>query len=75
MLRQSRLHTASETFVRQIVFFIRLDFLRFHIRCTHFDRKEYKNVGLSVQWPLVLVYSQKDMIVQWVYNRAGTKYR
>ncbi len=58
---------ASETFVRQKYIRIRLNFLRFHIRSMHFDRKgwgiqkktrknECENFGLSVQWPLVLGY-------------------
>ncbi len=40
-LCQSRLHTASETFVRQKKIRITFDFLRFRIRCMHFDRKEW----------------------------------
>ncbi len=40
-LCQSRLHTASKTFVRHKIR-IRLDFLRFHIRSKHFDRKGWR---------------------------------
>ncbi len=39
MLCQSRLHTASETFIRNKEIRIRFDFLRFRIRCIYFDRK------------------------------------
>ncbi len=53
-------NTASETFVRHKIFWIRLDFLRFRIRSMHFDRKgwrirknAYENFGLSVQGPLL----------------------
>ncbi len=38
-IRQSCLHTASETFVCHKKIRIRFDFLRFRIRCMHFDRK------------------------------------
>ncbi len=38
-LCQSRLHTASETFISHKKIWIRFDFLRFRIRSKHFDRK------------------------------------
>ncbi len=74
MLCQSRLHTASETFVRHKEIRIRFDFLRFHIRCMHFDRKgrwiwkkESKKphmiILLDVQGPLVLVIIRQDIEV------------
>ncbi len=64
MLCQSRLHTASETFVCHKKIRIKLDFLRFRIRSKHFERKgwwirkkkknAYENFRPGVQGPLVI---------------------
>ncbi len=62
-LCQSRLHTASETFVRQ---------KKIGSGSMHFDRKGWgirknacKNYGLSVQWPLVSRDPSEIILIYW----------